>query len=133
MFNSVSPIFFLDNVVIIFLAILLPDVQSCYLYVLPIFLHMLKLMQKHAKCGSNYHTRWHLNTEKFKKLTSVPFLIVARTPKNDRLCSIATCKWWIDVLLINDAVTKTKYLKIEFWIPYPLVPDWFLQPKSFLD
>ena len=41
MFNSVSP--FLDNVVIIFLAILLPDVQSCYLYVLPIFLHMLKL------------------------------------------------------------------------------------------
>lgn len=89
--------------------------------------------QKHAKCGSNYHTRWHLNTEKFKKLTSVPFLIVARTPKNDRLCSITTCKWWIDVLLINDAVTKTKYLKIEFWIPYPLVPDWFLQPKSFLD
>ena len=43
MFNSVSPIFFLDNVVIIFLAILLPDVQSCYLYVLRIFLHMLKL------------------------------------------------------------------------------------------
>ena len=43
MFNSVSPISFLDNVVIIFLAILLPDVQSCYLYVLPIFLHMLKL------------------------------------------------------------------------------------------
>ena len=32
-----------DNVVIIFLAILLPEVQLCYLYVSQKFLHMLKL------------------------------------------------------------------------------------------
>ena len=32
--------------------------------------------QKRAKCGSNYHTRLHLNTEKVKKLTSILFLVV---------------------------------------------------------